>query len=264
MENNKIITGNCWVAYFDIVGFKNDIEDIIKNYGKDGLEILYQIYYDIINIAKNEIKSQEELDSKLKGVIGCKWFSDTFIFFAPEDSQDSYDFYLSIEAIIHNFFIEVLGMGTMFRGALSFGEFYANQEENVFFGPALIDAYEYADKQRWSCGVVLTPKTCEKLKGTKLDVEQRVDYARYKVIVKRETSENPENDVIKIRKVTEELFAFRISNYPYVKETIERKKQETKMRYPKEYDTVYKPKYDRVLKFIEETKLKITDIAACN
>jgi len=30
MEEEKIINGNCWIAYFDILGFKNLLEPFSK------------------------------------------------------------------------------------------------------------------------------------------------------------------------------------------------------------------------------------------
>jgi len=48
------------------------------------------------------------------------------------------------------------------------GELYTQKKKNIFLGRALIDAYEYGEKQNW-LGFILTPKVYERLKNTDLD-----------------------------------------------------------------------------------------------
>ena len=249
-----IINGNCWVAYFDFLGFKKLIQDFIKLNGEGNLDVFYLCYYaDIVRIAKIVV-SEVEKTMKVSGKIGFSYFSDTFIFFAPEDKPGSYDFYLSIDMILRHFFVKSLFEGFFFRGALSFGDFYANIKEEAFLGPALVDAYEYADKQDWF-GVVLTPKVVERLKGTNLDVDRRADYAKYNVPIKIKTVDE-QNGTLQIKQGAENLYSYRISKYDYVEEMIIQKQTEAKTHNPDKYEVIYKPKYEAVLKFIRETKLQ--------
>jgi hypothetical protein len=48
-------------------------------------------------------------------------------------------------------------------------------EHNIFVGEALIDAYEYGEKQDW-LGFLLTPAVYETLHATQLDVRERIHY----------------------------------------------------------------------------------------
>jgi hypothetical protein len=48
-------------------------------------------------------------------------------------------------------------------------------KKNIFIGEALIDAYEYGEKQNW-LGFVLTPSVHAHLKGGSLELERRAHY----------------------------------------------------------------------------------------
>ena len=61
------------------------------------------------------------------------------------------------------------------RGSLSIGDLYTLQRKNIFIGKALIDAYEYGEKQNW-LGFILTPSVHAHLKGGSLELERRVYY----------------------------------------------------------------------------------------
>jgi hypothetical protein len=46
------------------------------------------------------------------------------------------------------------------RGAISFGEFYANREDSIYFGKALVEAYELTESQQW-IGTAIAPSAEE-------------------------------------------------------------------------------------------------------
>jgi len=48
------------------------------------------------------------------------------------------------------------------RGAIAFGELYADASERIFYCKGLIQAYEYAEEQDW-IGLILSPSTVERL-----------------------------------------------------------------------------------------------------
>jgi len=253
MKTDKTINGNCWIAYFDFLGFKNLIETFTKINGEGNLDVFRLNYYDdIVRIAKKVVNKVKRINNTLSGEIGYSWFSDTFIFFAPEGKPGSYGSCISIDAILRRFFTGSLLKGNLFRGALSFGDFYANTKDRIFLGPALIDAYEYAEKQDWF-GVVVSSKAIKKLKGTKFDIDKRADYANLDVPVK---NVDDQEDIIQIKREKENLYAYRISKHTDIEKIIIQKQDEAQIENPDDYDVKYKPKYEEVLKFLRETKLR--------
>jgi len=227
MENNKIINGNCWVAYFDILGFKNLIHEF-----KDRLDIFKNQYEQIIETvrASNELQPDK---------VFIHWFSDSFIFYCSNDLKDSY---ACIDLEIRSFFKKALWMKWPLRGALTTGELYIDKIQNIFIGQAIIDAHEYTEKQDW-IGLVITPMARSRVEGFHVTRINDV-YADYDVPIKSKNATN---------KKAEKLLAFRFAHFPstYKKFEIEFKKITEK-----EQDPSIKKKYDNTLKFIEETKPK--------
>ena len=146
MENEKITNGNCWVAYFDILGFKKLLEDEIKN---SSLKAFVQTHY--IDI----LRKLKEKGEYWPDHIVYTWASDGFVLFTKDDKY----FNCLLRSAGH-FFAELIQDRWCLRGAISFGEFYADTERSIFIGPALIDAYEYAEKLEM-IGLVVTPKARE-------------------------------------------------------------------------------------------------------
>lgn len=172
MENNKnIINGNCWVAYFDILGFCY----IVKSFP---LEFVREEYK----------KALREIE-KYNVICKSKFFSDTFIFYTENDSQDSYRRIRAASTIFFRaIFLRSKTPKFPMRGCLHVGQFYADEEDGIFFGPALIDAYEKAEGQNW-IGFVLSKKAREKSEayesaGSKLNNEQW--FLEYEVPYKKE------------------------------------------------------------------------------
>ncbi|MCX5637809.1 MAG: hypothetical protein NTX52_08980, partial [Planctomycetota bacterium] len=72
MEAEKIINGNCWVAYFDILGFSNMVKSFHVEFVRE--------------------KLQETRKESKQYNVNCKsiFFSDSFVFYTENDSQDSF------------------------------------------------------------------------------------------------------------------------------------------------------------------------------
>ena len=173
MENNKnIINGNCWVAYFDILGFKSRLKSFAEY-----LNIFDKNYYDKV-LEKIDVKSAHRHEW-----LTAIWFSDSFLFYT---FNDSYEAFVHLNFIARHFFIDGSSVDMPLRGALSFGHFYADKVRNVYIGDALIEAYEYAEKQDW-VGFVLTPTTFECLqKDSRLSrfLAHESEYRKYQVPIK--------------------------------------------------------------------------------
>lgn len=161
-QDNKIINGNCWVAYFDILGFS----DVVKN-----LHVWF-----VRKEYEKALKEGRKYNVRCK----FKFFSDSFIFYTDNDSQDSFR---GIEVTSAIFFRSMFLHGIPMRGCLNTGRFYADEENGIFFGPAHIEAYRLAEGQNW-IGFVLSEKTKKKLADFELigfKSTYNCRYRKYKV-----------------------------------------------------------------------------------
>lgn len=154
---------NRWFCYLDLLGFK----DLIRT--KDAVHVI-----ELYEAAIEKLKITEKLKAETSLGISYSWFSDTFILFSRGDSLQEFSW---VEQAGRLFFQRLVLAEIPARGALSHGKLYSNLERNIFIGEALIEAYEYGEKQNW-LGFLLTPSVYRKLSGTKLDINQRYNYRR--------------------------------------------------------------------------------------
>lgn len=233
MKSKKIINGNCWVAYFDILGFKNLLTDFIAQYETKeevpaAMDAFVDVYYEDI-LRKLVAKGKYSPDK-----VSIHWFSDSFFLYTVDDSSQSL---CCIEQSASHFFIDVIWTRTALRGALSVGAFYADKEKGVFLGPALIDAYQYAEKQHW-IGLIVTPKACSELQNINLCPPDRGKYIKYDVPVKPVGK-------------TESLWAYTFGRHPCILKSVEEMKKEAENKGCGE--TVIR-KYENTLSFLKVTK----------
>jgi len=122
MECENIINGNCWVAYFDILGFKNDV----KHFPPQGV---LEKYIEVLKkIEKHNVK--------------CKFFSDSFVFYTENDSDESFR---RMNMALRFFFRAMFTQYIPMRGCLNVGQFYVDEEKGIFFGRSLIEAHNLAE-----------------------------------------------------------------------------------------------------------------------
>jgi hypothetical protein len=105
-------------------------------------------------------------------LIQQKWFSDTFIIYSRDD--DEADFWY-VEQVGRLFFQKLILSEIPVRGAITHGRLYSQSSQNIFVGPALIDAYHYAEKQSW-LGFILTPNVSKRLESTSSPTDSRAHY----------------------------------------------------------------------------------------
>jgi len=180
MEDNKIIDGNCWVAYFDILGFKNEI---YLNRGQ--LSVLAYMYKEVIEHINGKLKNIPSFRS----LYGCSWFSDTFLLYSLDDSIKSYN---TVYSAAKQFFdYMTITKKWLLRGAIAVGDFYVDMNNSIYLGEALIDAYNFTEKQDW-IGMVLTPTAYEKLSthGHAFTYVDGLCFREYVVPVKRRIESN--------------------------------------------------------------------------
>lgn len=249
MEQQKIVNGNCWVAYFDMLGFKRRVLSFQECYKDGAAEILAYDIEEIRNSIRNDLNS---CSSCYHAEINYVNFSDTFVFFTSDDSIDSY---CAIEALIKSFFLRETWNHYPFTGAITYGNLYADLQKNVFVGEALIRAYEYVQKQDW-LGCVLTPQAQEKLSGTDFDPKQRPVYVQYDVPIK---VEKISDGITTISNQTEYLCAYVIGAYGYVKESVEQMRNEAEIQSSQEKKESIMRKYDNTLKFIDDIRPRFSE-----
>lgn len=224
MENEikQIVYGNCWIAYFDILGFKK----LVGQY-KGNIDSFSEVIYTAI--LKEIIDRSSRISKALGPKVDYAWFSDTFILFTNDDTFASYS---SMEIVLYEIFQKMMFSKHPLRGAISVGEFYVNKERNTYVGPALIDVHEYAENQQW-IGMVLAPEAHKKLSETGYAINTTI-YSEYEVPIKQKKVE------------TEKLFALNICRFKnYIIQMQEVAKNE------KDYEEKLKVKYDNTMKFIE-------------
>lgn len=209
-----------WFCYLDLLGFTNKV----KSESVDDLIPLYQ------KIAR---RLRRKAGPKKSAGIIHSWFSDTFIIYSKDDSNEEF---AALENICRTFFQELIILGIPLRGAITHGKLYSKSSQNVFVGPALIDAYLYGERQDW-IGFILTPSVNSRLHGTELALENR---PHYRLVT--------ETEVLRHEPSTP-VYAFAFNNgtvngkNPY-KEAIERLKDAAPVK--------DKGKYDRALAFIDK------------
>jgi hypothetical protein len=222
---DSITNGNCWVAYFDILGFKNKVLDFNKQ-NQGHLEVFVDRYFlDVIKAIKRSGKYNPDY-------VSITWFSDSFLLFSHNDTLTSF---VAIEQAARHFFWRVICRGIPLRGALGYGEFYGDLSRSIFLGQALIDTYHYAEKQKW-IGFTVTPSACNQLDGAKY---LRSNYVKHDVLFKQNK--------------TERLFAYKPD--VYLRDRMLRNLQEmrdvTKHEHPDKYEGKYKPVYERTIVFLK-------------
>ena len=148
-----------WFCYLDLLGFRSMVQS--KEIG-----IVVSLYEDVIRTIENEEESDKPLG------IYRSWFSDTFILFTRGNSLLEFS---HLDNAARRFFRSLIYSKIPVRGAISHGRLYSNQKNNTFIGEALIEAYEYGEKQNW-IGLLLCPSVYAALEGTKLHVPERFNY----------------------------------------------------------------------------------------
>jgi hypothetical protein len=142
-----------WFCYLDLLGFTNLVNS-------ETIERVMPTYLEIIAML-----SKHAMHFKARRLLHS-WFSDTFVIYSR---STSYDDFRSVEYVGRRFFEELIANEIPVRGAITCGGLYSQSTRNVFVGPALIDAYKYAEGQDW-LGFVLTPTAKAQLQDDELQI----------------------------------------------------------------------------------------------
>jgi hypothetical protein len=151
-----------WITYLDLLGFTELINT-------KGWIYIFSYYKQAIEYCTKEYASESTIEKA--------WFSDTFLLYSPDDTALSFT---AIEATTRWFVYFLVSNGIPVRGAISCADLYADKENNLFFGKALLEAYHYGENQNW-IGFVLTPSCVEQMAAIGLPADQRLDYAYWNI-----------------------------------------------------------------------------------
>lgn len=155
-----------WVSYLDLLGFT----ELVKT--KDWFSVS-SCYDKAVESCHRDLGFEPKVEKT--------WFSDTFLFYSPDSTGSSF---AAIEATTRWFIYWLIYYGIPVRGAMSCGDFYADKENNVLFGPALIEAYHYGENQDW-IGFVLSPSTVNQMAVIGLPANGRLNYAYWNIPYKK-------------------------------------------------------------------------------
>jgi hypothetical protein len=145
----------CWVAHFDILGFKS----LLLHGRKDFKTILSQIDIDEI------IESIENMPPLYREHIEYLFYADTFIFYSKSDQIQDYP---SILSVAQRFIRKCTSIKLPVRGAISFGELIFGHDKRILMGKAFLESYEYSEDQNW-LGLLLTPSATKKVREHSLN-----------------------------------------------------------------------------------------------
>ncbi len=136
------------IAFLDILGFKEMImkqplDELAHKY--ESLIKLTKSLNKPLNIVDNEPRLFQEHDKDVNWCIS-NVFSDSIILISHNDSAES-----SLKLLVYTWRLSQIMMayGMPVRGGIAYGDFYINQEHNIFLGKALTDAYELETRQKW-------------------------------------------------------------------------------------------------------------------
>jgi len=149
----KLNTKERFVAFIDILGFKN----LVENYS-------HEFVFNKLNTIVNSIIELEKIfKDKRKQWIKTWIFSDSIMLVSIDDSEYSADVMLLLSA---NVVAKALQQELLVKGAIAFGEFTADYKKSIFFGKPLIDAFQLEEEMKVS-GIILHHSFERKLKEMK-------------------------------------------------------------------------------------------------
>jgi hypothetical protein len=149
------------VAVCDVLGFSRLVEksalvDVIN----DSLGWLRKALHHSLH--KREFPGEIPRKAEFLGnnYVGVAWFSDTILLYTRRDDDQAIQ--QLVQTVGWLLFETMMGSTTRIRGGISFGEGYIDEEDSVFVGKPIIEAYQLEEKQQWS-GVALTENACERI-----------------------------------------------------------------------------------------------------
>jgi hypothetical protein len=173
------------VAVCDILGFK----ELIKN--RDLHQLIdgdLSLFRRLVGFSLNHGEAPQ-LPPALNTIreqnrVGFAWFSDTLFLYAKDDGDLSCQHLLeSVAWLLFN----TMWTPTRLRGGIGYGDFYAEPENELYVGPAILEAYELEQSQQWA-GAALTDNAANRIPSRTTSGERFQWWVcQYSVPVKHDT-----------------------------------------------------------------------------
>lgn len=173
-----------FILYIDILGFK----ELLKNLTPES----------IYNIVDSSLQIRNNFD-EIQNNFSVIYFSDTIIFYRNENGYNRKTF-LDIITVAETIFVALLARRIPIRGVITYGEFNVNSDSSnkyeIFFGDALIEAYELERKENW-IGVTVAKSAWEPYENENPNIDE---LEKEKVLLRRKSDDtlllNPLRNVI--------------------------------------------------------------------
>ena len=141
------------IAVCDILGFKKMIRSNPLGFFTANVisYFLKALYYSVNKKDPPPIPPSLSM-LRHESSVGLAWFSDTFLMYAKDDTDESCR--QLIETIAWLLFATNLTHPIKIRSGISYGEVYLDEENEIFVGAPIVDAYEFQEQQNWSGGAL--------------------------------------------------------------------------------------------------------------
>jgi hypothetical protein len=170
-------TGNRFVLFFDILGFKDLVQANSHEAILDKLEVLKNTIGQLKKLGKAERFKRFEFERDQTQSVT---FSDSIIFFSKGDTANDI---LKILVDGYSLWTQAIQVGIPIKGALSYGSITVDFKNSLFFGQPIIDAYLlHEDLQMLT--IILDHKFEVRLKELKYDRSINSVLSQYKANLK--------------------------------------------------------------------------------
>lgn len=184
VKGREPITRSRFVAFLDILGFKDRVARSTHTQVLNTLQSLQK-------------KISESMESHKGEGLQISLFSDSIVIFSKNDSSKSL---ISLSNVTLNIMRFAIGEKIPIKGAIAKGEITCDTTKQLFFGQALIDAFQLQDSTKYY-GVVVHHSAEEDAKALPhyfQDAEAYIERSRihhYELLWHRFDSENLQKEI---------------------------------------------------------------------
>jgi len=143
----------CLIAVCDILGFKSLFESkvfslnrLYNKLGNISSSIGHSVYKDFVPVPK-KLKDLRRICP-----VGVTWFSDTVLLFTKKDTDEQV--IELINCVCYLISDNMRFKETRLRAGISYGEAIMDDNNEIYLGKPLIEAYELEKKQEWAGGAI--------------------------------------------------------------------------------------------------------------
>ena len=154
-----------WVAHIDLLGASTLVESA-------SWINVFQLYATAIERFRR--------DGFARNRVRRFTFSDSFVLYTIDDTAYSYR---ALDSLCRGFVLSLTQSLVPVRGAMAFGNLYADPRSSLYFGEALLDAYGVGETLDW-IGFVLCDSAKKRLSEVGLPANKLLNYANWAVPIK--------------------------------------------------------------------------------